>query len=134
MQYRYCSISQQVWATSQGNLVSEQNITWETFFLKDHTQSVVEKLFPDPFIYKTLNYWRRDNAQIWLFIKVKFEHISRYIVGQVVGYWNILKLSCRPLAFTSHKTFLKNEKMPGTSCAASFSAWFLKVNISLIFY
>ena len=26
------------------------NITWETFFLKNHTQNVMEKLFPDTFL------------------------------------------------------------------------------------
>ena len=36
--------------------------TWEIFFLKNHTQNVVEKLFPDPFL------------------KIKFEHISESIV------------------------------------------------------
>ena len=33
-----------------------------------------------------------------------------FIVCQVEGYENILKLSCRPLAFTSQQTFLKNKK------------------------
>ena len=36
----------------------------------------------------------------------------------VEGYRNILKLSCRPLAFTSYKAFLKNKKRSGT-CAPS---------------
>ena len=30
-----------------------------------------------------------------------------FIICQVEGYQNILKLSCRPLAFTSYKAFLK---------------------------
>ena len=25
-----------------------RNVTWETFFIKNHTENVVEKLFPDP--------------------------------------------------------------------------------------
>ena len=33
---------------SKGN--ETMNITWETFFLKNHTQNVEEKLFPDPFL------------------------------------------------------------------------------------
>ena len=53
-------------------------------------------------------------------------------VWQVEGYRNILKLSCRPLAFTSYKAFLKNKKRSGTSLPASFSAWFLMKNISLV--
>ena len=32
------------------NFFSYQNITGETFFLKNHTQSVVEKVFRDPFL------------------------------------------------------------------------------------
>ena len=27
-----------------------QNVTWETFFMKNHTQNVVEKLDPEPFL------------------------------------------------------------------------------------
>ena len=33
-----------------------------------------------------------------------------FIVCQVEGYRNILKLSCRALAFTSNKAFLKKQK------------------------
>ena len=36
------------------------------------------------------------------------------IVWQVEGHQNILKLSWRPLAFTSNKAFLKNKKWLGT--------------------
>ena len=44
------------------------------------------------------------------------------------------RLSCRPLAFTSHRAFLNNKKS-GTSIPVSFSAWFLMRNISrVIFY
>ena len=32
------------------NLVSQKNVAGETFFLKIHTQNVVEKLFPYPFL------------------------------------------------------------------------------------
>ena len=63
--------------------------------------------------------------------KIKIEHISASIVEsfmqfvfavcKVEGYQNILKLSCRPLAFTSYKAFLENKKRFGTSLLASFS-------------
>ena len=33
-----------------------------------------------------------------------------FIVCQVEGYRNILKLKCRPLAFTSHKVFFRKQK------------------------
>ena len=45
-----------------------------------------------------------------------------------------LKLCLKPLAFTSYKAFLKNKKRPGTSLPVSFSAWFLKKNISLVIF
>ena len=42
-------IFHKVKAVRQGNFVSLQNITREILFLKNQTQDVVEKLFPDPF-------------------------------------------------------------------------------------
>ena len=46
-----------------------------------------------------------------------------FIIWQFEGNRNILNLSCRPLAFTSNKVFLKkNKERPGTSLPASFSA------------
>ena len=45
-----------------------------------------------------------------------------------------MKLSCRPLAFTSYKPFLKNKSRAGTSLPASFSARFLKKNISFVIF
>ena len=66
--------------------------------------------------------------------KIKIAHISGWIVQgfiqfifiicQVEGYRNILKLSCRSLAFTSCKAFLKKKNRSGTSLPALFSAWF----------
>ena len=41
-----------------------------------------------------------------------------FIAWQVEGYRNILKLSCRPLAFTLFETFLKYKKRSGTSHSA----------------
>ena len=38
-----------------------------------------------------------------------------FLVWKVEGFRNMLKLSCRPLAFTSYKAFLKNKKRSGTS-------------------
>ena len=45
-----------------------------------------------------------------------------FIVWQAVGYQDILKLSWRPLAFTSFSAFLKNKKESETSLLAAFSA------------
>ena len=57
-----------------------------------------------------------------------------FIVCQVKGYQNILKLSCTPLAFSSYKAFRKNKKSSGSSLPASLSAWSLKKNIYLVIF
>ena len=49
-------------------------------------------------------------------------------------YIYILELSCRPLGFTSCKTFLKNRNKFGISLTVSFPAWFLKKDISLVIF
>ena len=90
------------------------------FFLKNHTQNVVENLVPNPFL-KNQNW-----AYLWI-SSPKFTQFV-YIVCQVEGSRNILKLSCRPLTFTSSKAFLKSKKRSGTSISASFCAWFFKKN------
>ena len=84
--------------------------------------------------------WR--NYSQTLFWKIKIKHISgsifygfiyfAFIICKVEDNQNWLKLSCRPLAFSRHKTFLNNKKRNGTSLAASFSAWFFEKNISLV--
>ena len=76
--------------------------------------------------------------------KIRFEHISGSIfkgfiyfvsiVCQVEDYRKWLKLSRKPFAFTSYKAFIKNKKRSETSLPASFSAWFLKKNISVVIY
>ena len=52
------------------------------------------------------------------------------LCAQVEDYQNILKLRCWPLASSSYKAALENNKRSGTSLHASFSAWFLKKHIS----
>ena len=83
----------------------------------------MEKLFPDPPL-KNQNW-----AHLWINSQ-NFYIQFVFIVCQDEGYQNILTLSCRPLAFTSYRAFLKNKKRSRTSLPASFSAWFLKKNIS----
>ena len=61
---------------------------WETFFLKNHTQNYYQGLF-------------------W---KIKIEHIKSLICLFTVCHRTILKLSCRPLASTLYKAFLKKTK------------------------
>ena len=74
-------------------------------FFDNLIQNVVEKLVADHFL------------------KSQNEDISQskvFIVCQVEGNCNILKISCKPLAFTSYKTFLKNKKRSGTSLPPHF--------------
>ena len=62
----------------------------------------------------------KNREYLWI-NSLKF-YIVCFIVSQVEGYRNALKLSCRSLAFTSYEAFLKNKRGSGTSLAASFSA------------
>ena len=80
---------------SKGNQTMKfGQLTWETFFLKNHTQNVVEKLVQDPFL-KNWNW-----AYLW--IKTLKFYTAFLIACQVAGYRNIIKTSCRPPAFTSY--------------------------------
>ena len=79
--------------------------------------------------------WWRNYFQT-LFWKIKIGHISgsivysftqfMFIICQVEGYQNILKLSRKPLACTSYYIFLRNDKRSRTSLPASFSVKFLE--------
>ena len=96
-------------------------------FLKNHTQNVIEKLFADPFL-KNQNW-----VHLWI-SSLKFYTVCFYM-WQVEGYLKILKLSRKPLAFTSYKVFLKYKKRSGTSLTASFTAGlFLKNTSHVIIY
>ena len=81
-------------------------------FSKNHTQSVVENIISDPFL-KTENW-----ASLWSILQSFIYFV--FIVWQVEDYRKWLKLSWRPLVFTSYKAFLKNKKRSGTSLPASF--------------
>ena len=102
------------------------SVTWKIFFLKNHTQSVVEKLFPDPFL--------KNQNWAYLWIKILKFYIF-FFVCQVEDYRKWLELSCWPLVVTSYnKGFLKNRKGSWTSLPALFSAWFSKENISVVIF
>ena len=73
-------------------------------FLKNHTQNVAEKPFPDPFLKN------QNRAYLWI-NSLKFSTVEEYR--------NILKLRCRSLAFTSNEAFFK--KRSRTGIPASFS-------------
>ena len=84
-----------------------------------------ERLFSDPFL--KIKNW----AYLWI-NSLKFYTVCLFIVFQVEDYRNILKLSCRSLAFTSYQNFFK--KRSGASLPASFCAWLSKKNISLVMF
>ena len=48
-------------------------LTWETFLLKNHTQNMVEKLFPDPFL-KNQNF-----TYLWI-NSLKFYKVCFYCI------------------------------------------------------
>ena len=54
-----------------------------------------------------------------------------FIVYQVEGYQNMLKLSCKPVVLPHIKLFQKTKRS-WTSLAATFPALFLKKTISLV--
>ena len=93
-------------------------------FLKNNSQNVVEKLFPDPFL-KSQNW-----AYFWI-NNFKVLYSFFFNVCQVEGYQNILKLSCTSLAFTSYEAFLQNKKRSGTRLPVSFSKWYFSCSILL---
>ena len=84
-----------------------QLIEWETYFLKNHRQNVMEKLVPDLF-------WKIIINRISESIGQSFMQFV-FIVCQVEGYRNKLKISCKPLAFTSYQASFNNKKRSGTS-------------------
>ena len=68
---------------------------------------------------------KSQNREYFCVNILKF-YIYFLIVCQVENYRKWLKLSCRPLAFTSHKAFLKSKKRSGASLPALFLVWLLK--------
>ena len=63
----------------------------------------------------------------------QYSKILYVLVFIACYYQKWLKLSCRSLAFTSSKVFLKNKKRSGTSLPALFSAWVLKKKVEFFF-
>ena len=93
------------------------NVTWKIPFSKNYTQNMVENLVPDKLFTISLDQQSEILSSLSLF----------YV--QVESYQNILKLH----AFNWYKDFLKNHKKSGNNLLESFSAWFLKKNISQLF-
>ena len=98
----------------------------KNIFLENHAQNLVEKLSPDPFL--------KNQSWAYLWINILKFYIFYFSCLSSWGLSKMIKISCRPFAFTSYKAFLKNEKRPGTSLPALFSAWFLKKNMLVVIF
>ena len=85
---------------------------------------MLEKLFPNPFL-KTQNW-----ACLWI-NSLKF-YIAQFYCVLSWGLLKYIEINSWSLAFVSRKAFLKNKTRSGISSPASFSAWFLEENISLV--
>ena len=79
-------------------------------------------------------FYEKSKLSISLDQKSKFLFKFVFTVCQIEGYQNILKLSCRLLAFSSSKTFSKNKERSGTSIPISFLALLLKKIVSLVIF
>ena len=88
-------------ATKFGQLI--ECYTRNIFLGKSYTK-YDRKTFPRPFSKK---------SKLSIFLD-QYLAYSDFIVCQVENYRDILNLSCRPLSFTSNKTFKKNKKRSGT--------------------
>ena len=81
----------------------------ETFFLKNYTQNVLEKLFPDP-VLKSRNWaYLWANSLKFCFHCVPSWRPSKYMIEDHERY-------CIVLTFTLYKAFSKNKKRSWISC------------------
>ena len=128
LQYTYCPISQDIKEMKfrQWNLVSYWSIKWETFFLKNHKQNVVEKdPFPDLFL-------KNQNLAYILIntLKVLYSLFLLYAKLRAVKiYWN----QAADHLFFPHTKLCFLNTTSGTSLPASFFEWLLKENIYLLY-
>ena len=78
-----------------------------------------------------------EKSKLSLFLdqysKVLYNLFVLYVMLQIEGYQNILKLSWGPIVFTSYKAFLKKQKRDLKPVSVPyFLQWFLKKNVSLV--
>ena len=97
-----------------------------TFFLKDHTQNVVEKLFPD------LSLKNQNWAYLWINI-IKF-YIFCFYCFPSWGLSKVIETKLHITCICLKQSFLKNKKRSRAETRASFSVWFLKKNIALVMF
>ena len=100
-----------------------RNIFLEKSSTKETRPFSSDPSFPDPFL-------KHSKLSIYLDQQSKVLYRCFFTICQIEGYKRaIQKLSCRPLAFTSYKVLLKNNKRSETSLPASFFVCLLKKNI-----
>ena len=88
------------------------------FFLKNHTQNLLEKL--------VINIEHISESTIWNIRQFAFIVCPS---RELPKYMETINIRCWPLAFTLYKDFLKKKKRSRTSLPALFSDWILKKNI-----
>ena len=107
-----------------GQLI-EYNI--KNIFLKKSTQNMVGKRVLDPFL----------KNQNWAYLWINCVKSSTACFYCMPG-WGLskhIKTKLQTICFYLPKAFLKNNKnMSGTNLLASFSAWFLRKNISPVIF
>ena len=100
------------------------NLTkWFKIFLKNHSQNVMEKLFPDSLLKN------QNGTYLWI-SNLKFHIVYCYYMpnGRLSNYIETkLQATCSYLA----KIF---KTRSGTSLPVSFSAWFSNKNISFVMF
>ena len=76
--------------------------------------------------------WHSGNYRVWIQFETRTWHDKNIqsdvtiVFNKIEDFQNILKLSCKPLDFTSYKAFSKNKNRFRSSLPASFSVRFLK--------
>ena len=106
-----------------GQLIQYSNMQYTKFSRK--IKHVVEALSsPKPFS-KKINIEHIPGWTVWNFSR------SVFIVSPSQGLQKVLKLRLWPLAFTSHKAFLKNKTRSETGFPAPFSAWLWRTTSSI---
>ena len=99
MQYSFCLISQEAKAIRQGQLI-EYNM--RNIFLENSCTKCGGEFIPRPLSEKSN-------------LSISVDQYSKVLCSLFFscmpswGYWNILKLTCEPLDFTSYKAFQKNK-------------------------
>ena len=107
LQYKFYPVSQ------EKKVIRLWNITWETFFLKNHAQDVVDKLFSYPFLKN------QKSASSWI-DSLKFYTVRFYCMAGW-GLSKYIETKLQTICFYLILSFFKkNKRGLGTSLPAAF--------------